>query len=252
MPNAFAGTKTDPNKVKDEERDSVGGGYAWDSDTYPVVISEAYPDKSAGGATSLNIIYKNKEGKEVTQIEWVQSGDAKGNSPTYDVRDSNGKPTGEKRKLLGLTRADSICALVAGKTLEQVGANTEPKVVTKWDPAASARNEKTVDMLMDLVGQSVIIGVQKKIVDKRAKGEDGQYHPTGEVRTINEVDKVFDGVTGRTLTEVRAELKEPVFIHTWRTNNRGKVQDDSSKASGSTAKAGAPGAAPEGTKGLFE
>lgn len=260
MTNAFSGTKTDPSKVKDEERDSVGGGsFIWESDTYPVVISEAFPDVSAKGALSLVVIYKNKEGKEITQTEWVQSGNAKGNSATYAVRDNKGKPTGERRKLPGLAKADGLCELVADKTLEEVGENTEKKVVMRWNKDAGGKVEQTVDMLMDLVGKNVIIGVQKIIENKRVKGDDGDYHPTNEIREINEIDKIFDGATGRSLIEIRAQIKDPSFIHTWRDSNRGETINNFTKVAGSTAQTGTPGAPaatqatpPAPTTGLFE
>lgn len=254
MTNILARTKTDPTKVRDEERDSVGGSYIWESDTYAVIISEAYADLTPNGAVMVNLVYKDQTGREITQRECVASGDAKGNSPTFDVRDTNGKPTGEKRKLPGLAKIDSICELVAGKALAEVSENTAVKIVMKWDTDSKAKVERKADMLMDLVNQNVIIGVQKQIVDKQAKGDDGKYHNTGETRDANEIDKVFDGITGRTLTEVKGKLADPVFIHTWRESNKGKTFDETKDKVGSksSAKNGAPGATPATTKSLFD
>ncbi len=240
----FSGTKTAP-EVKDEERDSVGGSYIWESDTYPVTIDLAYGGISQGGALSVNIVYKDKTGREITDTQWVQSGDTKDNKPTY-----TDKRSGEERKLPGLQHTDAICQMVAGKNLDEM--DTEQKVAMIWDFGARAKVEQKVEMIMELIGAQVIVGVQKKVVDKNAKGDDGKYHPTGETRETNEVDKVFDGTTGRTLTEIRAEAAEAKFIHTWREKWSGNTINEATAAAGSTAKAGAPGAAPAPTKGLFE
>jgi len=107
-----------------------------------------------------------------------------------------------------------------------------------------------VDMVTDLVGQRVIVGIQKQIVDKNQKADDGSYQPTGETREVNEIDKVFRERDRMTTAEVRAQAEEPAFYDTWDKKWTGKVRNKASAANDANgASQGAPKAAAGGAAG---
>jgi len=213
------------------ETDSVGGGGVLESGVYKSTITMAFLQKSKGGALGLNLHFKNEDGREYRQTLWVTSGDAKGNKNYYENKQ------GEKRYLPGFLHADAICLLTVGQGLASM--DTEDKVVSVYSPEAGAEVPTQVPVLMDLLGQQIGVGLQKQVVDKRQKADDGSYQPTGETREENEVDKIFRAEDGFTVAELRANAEEAAFIHTWKEKFEGKTRDRTSKQ-GSGAQAGAP------------
>lgn len=224
--------KANATEVKDDTGDSLGGGYILESGTYPMVIELAYMDKSAGGALSMNCVFKHGN-QTLKQSFWVQSGDKKGNSNTYVD-----KRTGETHLLPGLNMANAICTLTIGKELGDL--STTEKTINIYNFEAKAEIPTKVNVLMDLLNQPLTLGVQKRIVDKNVKNDAGEYVPSGETRQENEVSKVFQAKTGLTVAEMRAGETEGKFIHNWEKKWKDVTIDKSSPTSGT------PGSMPKG------
>lgn len=217
--------------VTTDESDSLGGVYVVDSGTYPVVIDIAYIDKSQGGATSLNLHFKGQSNEFIKQTLWIVSGNAKGNK-TYYVDKKGGK-----QSLPGFNQANAICKLTLGKEIGSL--DTETKVINLYNFEAKKEIPTKVEMLTDLIGQELVIGLIKQVVDKNVKNDTGQYVPSGETREENELDKVFNK-EGLTITELRAGESEATFISKWSDKWKGQVKN---KAKGATA-GGSGGATP--------
>lgn len=223
------------NENINNEQDSVGSGGVWESGLYPVTIDIAYLEKKQSGALFLNVTLKGDDGREHREGLCIASGDAKGNKTYYE----NAK--GERHFLPGFNHASAMSLLTLGKELNQL--DTEKKTIKIYNFEQKKDVATDVDMVTDLVGQRVIVGLQKQIVDKTQKGDDGQYHPTGETREVNEIDKVFRERDRMTTAEVRAQAEEATFYDTWDQKWTGKVRNKASAANDANgASQGAPAA----------
>lgn len=212
-----------------DEKDSIGGSGPLDSGVYKTTISMAHLSKSAGGAMGLVITLKTEDNKDLKQTLWMTSGTAKGCKNYYE--DKNG----EKHYLPGFIHANALCLLTVGKEISAM--DTETKVINLYSPEAKAEVPTKVDVLMDLLGKEIIVGLIKQTVDKTKKNEaTGQYEATGETRDENEIDKFFRAKDRMTTAEIRAQAEEATFINSWDQKWTGKVKD---RAKG--AAAGLPG-----------
>lgn len=216
----------------EDEKDILGGGGPLDTDVYGSEITMAYLDKSQGGALGLNLHLKTDQGREIRETLWVASGDAKGNKTYFENKQ------GEKKPLPGFTNATAMCLLTVGKELGEM--DTESKVVKVYSREAQAEVPQTKEVLVDLLGQRIKVGLFKQTIDKRAKGDDGNYAPTGETRDVNEIDKFFRDRDGMTTAEIRAQADEAVFMNTWKDKWAGQVRDRTSKDAPQGGTAGLP------------
>lgn len=232
----LAGLATDDSI--ENETDSVGGGGLLDSDVYTMKVTMAYLNKSAGGALGLNLYLETDDKREVRETLWVTSGNAKGNKNTYINR------RGETKYLPGFNTANSLSLLTTGKEINKLA--TEEKTVKVYSPDAGGEVPTKVDVITDLIGQEIKAGIQKQVVDKRVKGNDGQYRPSGETREINAIDKFFRAKDNLTTAEIRGGAEKGEFIDRWLDKNQGAVRDltDSSASAsvGGNVKSGAPAA----------
>jgi hypothetical protein len=224
-----------------DEKDSVGSAGALDSGLYKAKVALAYITKSAGGAMGLVLNLKTDANREIRQTLWMTSGTAKGAKNYYE--DKNG----DKQYLPGFLHANSLSLLTVGK--EIAALDTETKVVNVYSAEAKSEVPTKVEMLMDLIGQEVIVGLIKQTVDKTKKNEaTGIYEATGETREENEIDKLFRAKDRMTTAEIRAQAEAASFIDTWDAKFTGTVKN---KAKGAAGTAGAPkaaGAAPAAAK----
>ena len=212
------------------EKDSVGGGGVLESNIYPSKVTLAYVTKSNGGALGLVIAAKTTEGRDIKQTLWMTSGTEKGCKNYYEK-------DGQKNYLPGYLAANALALLTTGKEIS--GLETETKVVNVYNSDAKAEVPTKVEMVMDLLGKEILIGLIKQTVNKSKKDEvTGVYLPTGETRDENEIDKFFRASDRKTTAEIRAQVEEAKFADTWLEKWQGKVKDKSSK----TAATGAPGA----------
>lgn len=237
--------KTD-DSIKDE-KDSVGNSGPLESALYPFEVSTAYLEKKASGALFMNLSLVTDDGRTIKQGLCLASGDAKGNKNYYENQQ------GERHYLPGFNHGNSLALLTVGKELAEL--DTEEKVVNVYSADAGAEVPTKVEMVMDLLGKRGIVGLQKQIVDKQAKGDDGKYHNTGDTREVNEIDKFFREKDKMTTAEIRAGAEEPQFYATWDQKWTGQTRNRASAANDSNGAAGAPKAAAGGstkpTKSLF-
>lgn len=214
-----------------DEKDSVGGGYApLDSGLYGAKIDLAYLTKSSGGALGLVLTLSTEDKREIRQTLWMTSGTAKGCKNYYEK-------DGEKHYLPGFLHANALALLTVGKEISQV--DTEKKVINVYSSEAKAEVPTPVEMLTDLLGKEILVGLIKQTVDKTTKDAAGNYVPTGETRDENEIDKLFRASDRKTTAEIRAQAPEGVFADTWATKWVGQTKDKTSKKVGT---AGVPGA----------
>lgn len=213
-----------------DDKDTVGGSLGpLESGLYDCVISMAHINKSAGGALGLVLTLKSPDNREVRQTLWMTSGTAKGCKNYYEK-------DGEKHYLPGFNLANAVCQLAAGKDVSKM--DTESKVISLYSYDAKAEVPTKVDVLMELLGKPIIVGLLKQIVDKTKKNDvTGVFEATGETREENEIDKVFRSDDRLTQAEIKARAVEAVFINTWETKWAGQTRN---KAKGAAA-GGTPG-----------
>lgn len=217
-----------------QEQDVLGGSKfsPVESGVYDATIKYAYLKKSKGGALGLNLGFELDSGKEYTETLYVTSGDSKGNKNFYVNQQ------GEKRFLPGFVNADAISLFAAQKPLGEM--DTEPKVVKIYDFELGKEKPEEVPMITAFIGKQVKLAIKQKLEDKRIKADNGEYVPSGETRTTNEIDKVFHPTNGMTVPEIRAKAESAEFIESWKKKWDGKVQDTSTakkaEQSGSTGK----------------
>lgn len=212
------------------ERDSVGGGGPLDSDLYLCTIKLAYITKSKGGALGLVLHAQTDNNREIRQTLWMTSGTEKGCKNYYEK-------DGKKNYLPGFIHANALSLLTVGKEISEL--DTDVKVISTYNPEAGAEVPTKVDMLTDLLGQEILIGLIKQTVDKIVKDEStGIYKATGETRDENEIDKLFRARDRMTTTEIRAAAEEAAFHAIWQAKWKGEVRN---KAKGAQGAAGVPG-----------
>lgn len=205
------------------EKDSIGGGGVLESGVYPASVSLAYITKSEGGALGLVLQAKTSAGRDIRQTLWMTSGTAKGCKNYYEK-------DGEKHYLPGFLAANALSLLTVGKEISDL--DTEQKVVAVYSKEAKAEVPTKVDMLTDLLGKDIVIGLIKQTVDKTQKNDAGVYVATGETRDENEIDKFFRASDNKTTAEIRAQVEEATFVHTWKQKWAGQVRDRASKGTG--------------------
>jgi len=243
----FANLKTDDSI--ENEKDVVGGSGPLDSGLYEATVDLAYAGKASSGAQSIVLHLKTDNGT-VRETLWVTSGDAKGNRNFYETSD------GEKRYLPGFNMASSLCLLTVGKELAEM--NTEEKVINLWNSEAKAQVPTKVPVLTELLGQPIIAGILRQIVDKNVKNDAGDYVPSGDTREENTFDKFFRSKDKLTTAEIRAGASEATFYNTWDERNTGTVRDRTTKDTGQqtsntfgAAASAIPAASDKPTQSLF-
>ena len=223
-----------------QERDSVGGGGLLDAGLYMSKVVLAYLTKSAGGAVGLVLNAKTEAGREIRQTLWITSGTAKGGTNYYTDKD------GAKQYLPGFLVANSLSLLTIGKEISDL--DTETKVVNAYSPEAKAEIPTKVEMLVELLGKDILIGLVKQVVDKTQKNDAGVYVPTGETREENEIDKMFRASDRMTTAEIRAKAESAAFAATWEAKHAGQVKNKAKGAGAGAGTAGAPKGAAVSTK----
>lgn len=220
-----------------DEKDSVGGSVL-ESGLYTSKVTLAYVTKSKGGATGLVLKAKTDAGRDINQTLWMTSGTDKGAKNFFEK-------DGVKSYLPGFIAANALSLLTTGKDIAEL--DTETKVVNVYSSEAKAEVPTKVEMVVDLLGKDIIIGLIKQTVDKNVKNDAGVYVASGETRDENEIDKFFRAEDRMTTAEIRAGASEPAFYTTWATRWNGNTRNKA-KGAGSAGTAGAPKAAAAGMK----
>ena len=225
----FKNLKTDDSIQGD--KDSLGGFSVLPSGAYDMVIDMAYIDSSEGGAMSCNLTFKDSVGKSLKVTEWMTSGIAKGQLNYYVDKQGN------KKYLPGFNTVNAICLLANGTEIADMEA--EEKVLSIYNPELKKEAPTKKQVLMDLLGKEITLGVIKEVVDKTSKDSNGQYVPTGETREQNVIDKVFRTSDKMTVAEIKAESEEASFFNQWVEKNK-DVTKQKAKGAGNAPKADAP------------
>lgn len=205
-------------------RDSLGGGGPLETGVYPATIRAVYFQTAESGALAANVHF-DIDGREHRERLWFVSGNAKGNRTFYE-RD------GKKFELPSYTTFKDLTLMTVGKLPNEI--DTEDGVMNIYSPEASKEVPTTVPMAKELVGKSIRLGLEKQIVDKTQRNDEGKYVPTGETREQNEIVKLFHGETGMTVVEAQAGLTEGAFIKDWETKFAGVTRDKTTKDIGNT------------------
>lgn len=202
-----------------------------DSGVYDGVVLTAYAGKSDGGAHNMTFeVELDVNGKKHQYRETIYVTNKKG-EPFYE-KDN------KKNPLPGFTTANDIALLTTGQELN--AQDFEEKVVKIYDYDQRTQVPTKVQMAVDIVGKPITLAIVRRIVDKQAKDNNGNYVPTGETREENVIDKVFHAESGRTVSEVVRKLETGEFKQQWADKNTGVTQN---RAKGAAGKPGVPGQA---------
>jgi len=204
------------NEVVSELKDSLGTSFLVNSGLQNMIIDMAYLDKSAGGALSLNLHFKNNSAL-IRQTLWVTSGDKKGNKSTY--KDKSGK----LQYLPGYNQAEAISLLTLGKKFSTL--DHEDKVIKRWDVTLKKEIPQTTKVITELLNQPITVGFIKVVEDKTIKDNNGNYVASGETREVNEINKLFRAADGLTLSEVRSGVTTAEFKDKWADKWEGEVKN---------------------------
>lgn len=226
------------NDGLEETQDRVGGFGAVETDYYEGTIKVAYAGKSDAGAQFVNFVV-DLGGREYRETVYVTN--KKGENFFLNKDDKT-----KKVPLPGFTVADDICMCAVEKPLAQMDA--EDKVVKVYDFGAKKEVNKTVPVLVELLGKKIGLGIVKTLENKSDKQPDGSYVANAETREVNSIEKVFHVPTGFTMVEVRNGVEAPAFKDSWVERNKGKTRDKREIKDGAGGASGAPrasGAAPQ-------
>jgi len=227
-----------------EDTDTVGSSGPLESALYSFNIAMAYLIVAGSGAIGLVLHLGTTGGREIKQTLWVQSGTAKGKKNYYED-----KQTGAKKYLPGYSMANNLALLTVGKELSAI--DDEEKVVSIYSFAEKKEMPTKVAMLTELIGQKIIGGTIRQIVNKQVKNDAGFYvdSPDGATRTENELDKFFRASDRLTVAEIKDGKTEGAFAAVWETKWTGNDRNRAKAVSGAGA-AGSPAAA-KPTASLF-
>lgn len=232
----------------EEATDRVGGFTTLDSGIYEATVTLAYVGKSQSSDAQSITVHYDVSGQEVRETYWISNKNGEVSYP--DKKDKT-----KRHPLPGFTSVEDLCLLTTGFPLQE--QDVEEKVVMLYNFEERKELPQNVPVLVDLLGKSVTLGVIKQIVDKQAKDASGVYKNTGETRQENVVDKFFHTESRKTVTEVKTNQPEAVFIEIWgkkntgETRNRSKGVEGTAGAPGRPTPGGAPGSAPKTSKSLF-
>ena len=226
--NPFGGLKKDG---LEKTQDRLGGGYILDTDAYDAQIKVAYAIVSANGAQGVSLV-ADIDGKEYRETIYVTN--RQGENFYLNQNDKS-----KKVPLPGYTTVDHICLCTTEKSInEQV---VEEKILNIYDYDQQKDVPKSVPVLVDLIGQTVTLGIVRQLENKSAKDGNGAYQPIAETREINVIDKVFHTPTKLTMTEAENGKSEGEFYGKWVERNQGKTQDRRKIKDGAAAGSGSPG-----------
>lgn len=228
------------------EKDTLGGFRIHDSGAYPITLTTIYAGVSDGGAKSVTFVGKMEDGSEYSWTEWVTAGTAKGGK-NFTINEK----TGEPQYLPGFNRANAIAMLTLEKEFKALA--WAQGIIKKYSKTAQAEVNTEVFMCRELEGKVVLVGIQKQIVNKQVQNQTTKkWEDTNEKREVNEVDKIFQIGTRRTLQEALAKQPEGEFITKWLEANkepRDRFKEVKNAPGGGVA--GAPGGNDKPTSSLF-
>lgn len=207
------------------DKDVIGATYAvMDSGIYPMFVREAFLKTAASGAVGVSLTLSENQdntGKQLQKDIYISSGTKKGGKSFYI--DPNGNP----QPLPGYVIIDSLCEILTGKKLKSM--KETPMAVQQYDREAGKRITTQVPMLKELLGKPVFVAVEKQLVDKQTRQNDGSYKPNGESRDENEIMKFFRAKDRLSISEILAKETDPVFFKKTAEALKDKVRDRRTK-----------------------
>lgn len=205
----FENLKKDENI---EQKDTLGGGSGpLDSGLYIGTVDMAYLEKTAGGATmlNLNLVMANGQKKNFSTCILKKDGDhtwsKNGNSgymPGYEILDAMAAHIG------------------AGDITKLPAPETKTITVYDWNERKEVPAEREV--VMSILNKKFAFGIMLIMEDK--------YQNEDYWVVKNEINKVFNAETGNTRTEMEAGLTEGAFIKKWEEANSGRTVDKRNKS----------------------
>jgi hypothetical protein len=220
------------------EVDFVGkGSRLFESGAYQMTVKLAYAEESSGGAVGVTFVFTDGS-KELKQTFYVTTGKAKGQKPYYEKE-------GKQYPLPGLSMVNALCLMTTGEPLDK--QETEEKVIPIWDNTQRKEVPTKKQVLMEVLGKDICLGILKITEPKKAKDSMGNWVDTDQMRTFNEVDKVFHPDNHKTVTEILSQAETAAYYDTWVQQNEGTVRDKTKK--NNTPATSAPSTSPK--KSLF-
>lgn len=198
----------------EESQDRLGGYKPLETSIYTGTIKAAYAGKSEGGALSVNLIAMI-DNAEYRETFWVTN--KKGENFFLNPSDKT-----KKVPLPGFQIVDDICLIASGKPLSE--QNTEERTIKLYDFEAKKELPKGVDMLVDLIGQPISLGILKELHNKTEKQGD-EYVAIADTREVNVTDKVFHPTEKLTVAEARSGTTEAKFWDSWLERNKDQTRD---------------------------
>ena len=220
------------------EKDSLGNTkFSLDSGVYEFIIKSMYQVKNKGGSTSMQLVLETPDKKLFNPCIYFM--DTDGSMSTIA---KYGEAKGKKVDTFGKQQLDAICRMVVGKSLVEVSASEEEKVVIKQ----FTKDEKIkVMMYMDVIGKKITLGILETRKNKQAESN-GKWVDTNEERIENSISKIFSA-EGFTQEELNKKVATPVFIEAWKEKFAGQLQDKFKAVAG-----GAVSGSPVATENKFE
>jgi hypothetical protein len=221
-----------------KSQDRVGGFVPIPSGIYEAVIKQLWFGEYGSGAAYMDL---QLEAAGKTFRERILLSDRNGNN--FWTKD------GKSTFFDGFMALDAICLFLTGEDFAANMENIEQKMVKVYNAEQKKEVPTEVPVLANVLGETIKVAILQRTVDVTKKGDDGQYHPTGETRDENTLSKVLDMDTNRTVTEIIDEVESPVYADAWLARWEGKVSNEAKGAkAGAGGTAGKP-AASGGSKG---
>ena len=236
----FQNLATD-DSIQDEKDVLGGGGFkALPSNIYDFTIKLAYVTIAASKATGIVLELETEAGEKLKVTEWVSSGEAKGCKNYYEK-------DGQKYYLPGFNNINAVCLLTVGKELKDM--ETETKQIPLWNSEAKAEVPTKTQVLTDLHGQAITMGVLREIHNKTKWNAETKEREVVE-GTVEQyvINKVFRTKDHKTVAEIRGQAEEATFYSQWKEKNEGKDVDKTKATPAGAGTAGAPKSAAAGNK----
>lgn len=189
-----------------EDDDIVGGFSPLETDIYTGKIKLVYMGQSNKGAECATIVL-DINGKEVRETIYLSSApvpekDGKPAQPAKYYYKKNDK----EYPMPGLRTLMDICELSAGKTFKEVGKSLTDKLVKVYDFEQKKEIPKNVPVISDLLDKPIMVAINHI--------QEPKYNDPTKIISKNEISKVLDPITGKTLNE-KTKNKEASFKDEW-------------------------------------
>ena len=219
----------------EQTEDRVGGGsFTIPSGVHLGKVEYAYLDTYKSGSHFLALSIKWPDGKTFRDQLFI----AKANGENFWEKD------GKKTAFPGYTILDDLALMITGFEASDLD-EPEEKIIKKRNFETGQDENVAVQMLTQLVGGDVALGIIESIETKMEKNPStGEYDiPTDTEFKKNTIDKVFHPETLLTVTEARNGLEQGQFVEKWKEANEGKLRDKRYKGN-KAVKSGAPARSP--------